>query len=85
MDEEPKRFYIHEASESYLLAQGIPYQTAHGLYYSAPDRHGVFSYYPIDPRNAITREDIIRDQLNLQGPPAGFYRQEPFTDVRRQQ
>ena len=80
---QPISAFIHEAAESYLLAQGFSYPTAHGFHYSSPDRRGIFQEYPRDPRNAITRERMISEQLGIAGGRAGNRRQEGFSDLNR--
>ena len=56
------------------------YATAHGYRYSMPDAKGLYNVYPLDPKNAISREEAISDQLKLGGAPVGRYRQDGFQD-----
>jgi hypothetical protein len=79
----PDRQFIHEAAEAYLLAQGLNYETAHGYRYSMPNAKGVYNVYPLHPKNAISREEAINNQLKLGGAPAGYYRQGGFYDQER--
>jgi hypothetical protein len=80
------RAFIHEASEAFLLAQGIPYETAHGHYYTPPPVVEAIPRLsgPLAGKDAISREAKIAAQLHLTGGPCGYLRQALDSgDVRR--
>ncbi len=79
---EPISSFIHEAAESYLLAQGVGYNEAHGLRYR-PDSKGHLQTYVLPWQNAISREARIRLQLDIKGAPAGMSRVEFQGDYQR--
>ncbi len=84
-DVQPIRTFIHEASESYLLAQGVEYYTAHGVYtYTVGNgKDAKVTNYTQDPRNAISRENAIAEQLKLTGGASGSSREGTIPDVKK--
>ncbi|MBX3295444.1 MAG: hypothetical protein KF762_07010 [Acidobacteria bacterium] len=78
---DPFSFMVHEAAESYLLAQGIEYNTAHGNYYYV-DGRGNFTPQPRHPDNAVARERRIHYELGLT-TPRSHYNEMNITSIQR--
>lgn len=86
-DVQPIRTFIHEAAESYLLAQGIEYYTAHGIYtYTTGEgKKAKVENFTQNPKNAISREKAISEQLKLLGGASGTSREGRVSDLRKKE
>jgi RHS repeat-associated protein len=86
-DVQPIRTFIHEAAESYLLAQGIEYNTAHGIYTytTGTGKKAKVENFTQNPKNAISREKAIAEQLKMIGGASGSSREGSISDLKKKE
>ena len=86
-DVQSTRTFIHEAAESYLLAQGIEYNTAHGIYTytTGTGKKAQVENFTQNPKNAISREKAIAEQLKMIGGASGSSREGSISDLKKKE
>jgi len=86
-DVQPIRTFIHEAAESFLLAQGIEYYTAHGVYTytTGKGKKAKVQQFTQNPKNAISREKAIAEQLKMVGGASGSSREGTVMDLKKKE